>query len=308
MAPRATWKGFLNLSLVSVPVKAYTSSNSGGTIQLNQLHAECNSRVNYKTSCPVCGDISRSGIVKGYQYAKDQYVVIDLDELEKLRTKDETRAIRIDKFIPPGAISTVHYSDTHYFLVPDGAAGQKPYALLLEAMDQKQVECIAQVVLHNKEQLVLVRPVEFLLCMTVLKYTSQVKSMDQFKDEVPQVTISKDELRLASTLIDETTVDELDLEEYSDVYTERLSQLIESKVEGKQLVVAPQSDTPDVVNLMDALKASVAQAKSIESAPRKKSAARKTAVSASKQKKTSVLADELANPTKKKKARRKKSS
>ena len=81
MAPRATWKGFLNLSLVSVPVKAYTSSNSSGSISLNQLHAECNSRINYKTSCPVCGDISRSDIVKGYQYAKDQYVVIDLDEL-----------------------------------------------------------------------------------------------------------------------------------------------------------------------------------------------------------------------------------
>ena len=99
MPPRASWKGFLNLSLVSVPVKAYTSSNSTGSVKLNQLHNECNSRVNYKTSCPVCGDISRDQIVKGYEYAKDQYVVIDLEEMEKLRSSDEGRAIRIDKFI-----------------------------------------------------------------------------------------------------------------------------------------------------------------------------------------------------------------
>ncbi|MCA9211613.1 MAG: Ku protein [Planctomycetales bacterium] len=303
MAPRVTWKGFLNLSLVSVPVKAYTSSNSGGSITLNQLHAECNSRVNYKTSCPVCGDISRSDIVKGYQYAKDQYVVIDLDELEKLRTKDETRAIRIDKFVAPGKIDPVHYTDTHYYLLPDGPAGQKPYALLIAAMQVKDVECIAQVVLHNKEQLVLVRPLEGLLCMTVLKYATQVKSIEQFTDELNPVEVSDAELQLAGTLIDETTVDDLDLSEYTDVYTERLNQLIESKVEGKQLVVPPQADTPDVVDLMDALKASVAQSLEIQ---RDRGVACKSAAS-KKTKKKSVLAEELANPTKRKTKTKKKS-
>ena len=85
MAPRATWKGFLNLSLVSVPVKAYSANNSSGTVRLNQLHAECNSRINLKTVCPCCGDIPRSDIIKGYEYAKDQYVIIDLDELQNER-------------------------------------------------------------------------------------------------------------------------------------------------------------------------------------------------------------------------------
>ena len=310
MPPRASWKGFLNLSLVSVPVKAYTSSNSGGTVRLNQLHSECNSRVNYKTVCPVCGDISRSDIVKGYEYAKDQYVVIDLDELEKLRSKDEGRAIRIDKFISPSLVDPIYFSDTHYYLVPDGAAGQKPYALLLEAMSKKQLQCIAQVVLHNKEQLVLVRPLENMLCMTVLKYSSNVKSPASFDDEIVGTSISKEEFKLAETLINETTAEEFDLADYPDVYTERLTQLIESKVEGKQLVAAPQAETPDVVNLMDALKASVAQAQS-SSTPRRKSVARtKKAPSkkaSSKKAVKDVLADQLANPKRKKAPKKKKS-
>ena len=113
MPPRASWKGFLNLSLVSVPVKAYTSSNSGGTIRLNQLHSECNSRIQQKVVCPNCGDISRDQIVKGYEYAKNQFVVIDLDELEKLRSQDESRAVRIESFISPEQIDPIYYSDTH---------------------------------------------------------------------------------------------------------------------------------------------------------------------------------------------------
>ena len=310
MPPRASWKGFLNLSLVSVPVKAYSSSNSGGSIRLNQLHAECNSRVNYKTSCPVCGDISRDEIVKGYEYAKDQYVVIDLEELQKLRSEDETRAIRIDKFISPSSIDPIHYSDTHYFLVPDGAAGQKPYALLLETMKRKQLSCIAQVVLHNKEQLVMVRPMENLLCMTGLKFTSQVKSVSSFEDEIADSEISDDEFALAETLIRETTEDEFDLAEYKDVYTDRLTQLIESKVSGEQIVSSPQSEVPDVVNLMEALKASVAQAQSTGSPSTKKKAPAKQVPAKKAAKKTSqkVLAQELANPKKKKKTTRRKKS
>ena len=146
MAPRSSWKGFLNLSLVSVPVRAYSATDSSGTIRLNQLHAECNSRVQYKTACPICGDIPRSEIVKGYEYAKDQYVVIDLEELEKLRAQDEGKAIRIDKFISPDQLDPIYFNDTSYYLVPDGAAGQKPYALLMKAMQDKSLYCVARIV------------------------------------------------------------------------------------------------------------------------------------------------------------------
>ena len=274
MAPRSSWKGFLNLSLVSVPVRAFSASDSSGSIRLNQLHTECNCRVQYKTACPTCGDISRSEIVKGYEYAKDQYVVIDLDELEKLRAEDEGKAIRIDKFISPAQLDPIYFNDTSYYLVPDGAAGQKPYALLMKAMQDKSLVCVARIVLHNKDQLVVVRPVDGLMCMTSLKYTSQVKQADLFTEDIQDADISKEECRLAEKLIDDSVEKNFDLTSYNDAYTERLTQLIEAKIEGKEVVAAPAIDSPPVINLMDALRASVeqAQAGSSRSSGRIKSA------------------------------------
>ncbi len=130
-------KGFLKLSLVSVPVKAYTATtNSGGEIHLNQLHAECHSRIQYKKSCPIHGEVPQKDIVSGYEHAKDQYVVIDTDELEKLRTEDD-KAITIDTFIEPDALDPVYLSGTTYYLLPDGPIGQKPYAVLHEGTVQQ---------------------------------------------------------------------------------------------------------------------------------------------------------------------------
>ena len=107
MAAHPTWKGFLQLSLVAIPVKAYSAHGEGGPIQLNQLHAECNSRIKYKKTCPVHGEVTPDEIVSGYEYAKGQYVVVDPEELDKLRSEDE-KALRIDTFIDPGAVVPGH--------------------------------------------------------------------------------------------------------------------------------------------------------------------------------------------------------
>jgi DNA end-binding protein Ku len=315
MAPRASWKGFLNLSLVSVPVKAYSANSSSGNIRFNQLHQECNSRINYKTTCPKCGDISRSDIVKGYEYSKDQYVVIDLDELEKLRAKDESKAIRIDKFINPEQVDPRYMSETTYYLVPDGVPGQKPFALLREAFERKYLACIAHVVLHNKDQLVMVRAVDNLLAMTVLRYETELKSPELFADEIASPEISDDEFKLAETLIDETTVDEFDMADYEDKYHQRLKALIDAKVEGKEIVAPPDIDVAPVVNLMEALKASVKQVKGGSATlPQRKRAVvkqqiakrgKKTSKSAKKTSKSGssksarALAEKLAAPKKK---------
>ena len=314
MAPRASWKGFLNLSLVSVPVKAYTSSNSGGSIRLNQLHAECNSRIKQKITCPSCGEIPRDEIVKGYEYAKDQYVVIDLDELDKLRAVDDSRAIRIDTFVPPDAIDPIYYTDTVYYLLPDGTPGQKSYALLLKAMTEKELYCVANIVLFNKEQLVLVRPIDNLLSMTILKYSEKVKPASTFDGELVSHDISDAEMKLAETLINESTAEEFDLESYKDQYTDRLQQLIESKVNGEEIVAAPNVETPAVLSLMDALKASVEQAQTSSGSPidnkaptAKKVARTKKKGSASKKKSAEKLSDQLASPKKKKDGKKRKS-
>ena len=311
MAPRASWKGFLNLSLVSVPVKAYSAGNSGSQIRLNQLCSTCHSRIKQKTVCPACGDLERSAIVKGYEYAKDQYVVIDLDELDKLRAADEGKAIKIDTFVPPDQVDPIHFSESSYFLLPDGAAGQKPYSLLHRAMMDKSLTCVAKVVLHNKEQLVLIRPLDELLCMTVLRYASQVKSTAAFVDERSDSEVTDAEYELAATLIRETTTTEFDLGAYRDQYTDRLTKVIEAKVSGEEIVEAPSADAPNVINLMDALKASVAkaQASGAEGAvkapgetPVTAKRVAKTKKKAAKKKSTESLAKSLAEPRKRKKA------
>ena len=304
MAPRASWKGFLNLSLVSVPVKAYSASNSGSQIRLNQLHAECNSRIKQKLTCPVCGDIERNEIVKGFEYAKDQYVVVDLDELEKLRAEDEGKAIKIDMFVSPEAVDPLYFTESSYFLLPDGAAGQKPYELLRRSMSEKDLCCIASVVLHNKEQVVLVRPLDNLLCMTTLRYSNQVKTTASFDDELVETTVSDAEYQLAAALIDETTSDEFDLAAYKDQYTEKLTQLIEAKVNGQEVVEAPSLEAPSVINLMDALRASVQKAQDSRDekpAPTQKKAAPKKAPKKTVAKTKKALAEELASPGKRKK-------
>ena len=133
MAPRTSWKGYLKLSLVSVPVRAFPANNTGEEVRLNQLHEDCNARVKYQKVCPEHGELKQAEIVSGYQYAKDQYVVIDTQELTKLRQQSD-KSIRIDGFISPDEIDPLYHAGKNYYLLPDGVAGDKPYALLHKGM------------------------------------------------------------------------------------------------------------------------------------------------------------------------------
>src|ERR1019366_2815959 len=184
MAARSSWKGFLKLSLVSVPVKAFTAtaSDSGG-IKLNQLHAECKSRIKYQKVCPIHGEVSGDQIISGYEYAKDQYVVVDTDELTKLRT-DDSKAISIQEFIAPSALDPAYWNGSTFYLVPDGPVGQRPYAVLCQGMKEQNRYAIAQVVWHGKEQVVLLRPLDGLLAMSILSYDHQVTKPSAFEEEI----------------------------------------------------------------------------------------------------------------------------
>jgi DNA end-binding protein Ku len=281
MAARSSWKGFLKLSLVSVPVKAYTATASGGgEVRLNQLHAECHSRINYKKSCPIHGEVSGEQIVSGYEYSKGQYVVVDTDELEKLRTEDD-KAINIDTFVAPDELDPVFSSGKTYYLVPDGPVAQKPYAVLQRAMVELGRHAIARVVMHGKEQVVWLRPMDNLLSMTVLNYDHEVTKPAAFDEELVKSAIETDELKLAKTLIEASTSKKLDYARYKDLYTQKLTQLIEAKVAGKEIVAAPVHEQAHIINLMDALRQSVAQVqKSVPVAasakpPKKMAASRK---------------------------------
>jgi DNA end-binding protein Ku len=290
MAARPIWKGFLRISLVSVPVRAYSAVVSGrNEIQFNQLHAECNSRIQYKKTCPVHGEVTADEIVSGYQYAKGQYVRVNTDELEKLRTETD-KAINIDCFIDPKFVDPLYYTGKTYYLVPDGPVGQKPYSVLRQAMVDENRHAIAQVVISGREQLVLVRPVDGLIAAMVLAFDVQVKKPAAFHDEAPTVAATPEEVDLAKTLIRATTRKKFDLTVYKDEYTEKLTKLIRAKIEGEEIVAPPPEAETPIINLMDALRESVAKTQAGTAAaqkpPRRMAPSRGPASAAKRKKKT----------------------
>jgi DNA end-binding protein Ku len=249
-------------------VRGFSATKSSGEIRLNQLHSECHSRIRYKKVCPIHGEVPKDEIVSGYEYAEDQYVVVDPAELEELRTEAD-RAINVDAIVAPRSVDTAYMTDRTYYLVPDGAVGHKPFALLQKCLADDDREAIARVVLFGREELVLLRPVDNLLAMTALKYDAEVTHADVLEDEVPSPTLEKEEIALTKTLLKAFEKKKFNIAAYQDEYVEKLRKLIEAKVEGKEIVSPPPSEEPQVINLMDALKKSVAAAQG-EEPPAKK--------------------------------------
>jgi DNA end-binding protein Ku len=279
MPAHSSWKGFLKLSLVSVPVKAFTATATGNEIALHQLHAKTHTRIQYKKFAPEVGEVSSDEIVKGYEYDKGQYVIIDEEEIDKLRTESD-KSIRIDGFIRPGALSSIYLGGKTYYLTPDGPVGQKPYNLLMKGMAENEVYGIAEVVISQKEQVVLIQPVDGLLAMTVLNRKDEVKSTSSFKEDVVETEATDAEKSLADTLIKASIIEEFDFSRYKDVYKDKLTKLIQMKIEGKEVVQVRDPEEPKIINLMEALKRSVEEA---QAASGKGGAAQKAAKAGLKQ-------------------------
>jgi DNA end-binding protein Ku len=264
--PRPSWKGYLKLSLVSVPIRGYTANVAASDIRLHQLHAECHSRIKYQKTCPVHGEVSKEEIVSGYEYSKGEYVVIEPEELSRLRGERE-RAITIDAVMSQHTIDPVFFTDKTYYLVPDGAVGQKPFALIQRCLADDEMQAVGRVVLYGREELVLVRPVDGLLAMTALKYESEVAHAESLREELDKAEMSREELTLTKRLIEAFEKPKFSLADYKDHYALELTKLIEAKVEGKELVTPPAAEEPKVINLMDALKKSVAAARKGDERP-----------------------------------------
>lgn len=259
MPPRAYFKGFIRLSLVSVPVKAFTANDTSGEVRLNQLHVDCHSRIKYQKTCPTHGVVTNDEIVSGYEYGKDQYVVIDPEEISKLR-KESEKALDIQGFVSSDAIEPMYFSGKTYYLLPDGPAGHKPYKLLHRTMVEDGLYAVGTAILSGREQVVVLRPIEDLLGMTVLTYSSRVKKPAEFTGELKDANLTDAEIQLTKTLVEASTMEDFDIEAFADGYTEKLQQIIEAKVEGEEIVAVPDVEEPKVINLMEALKASVEQA------------------------------------------------
>ncbi len=255
---RPSWSGSIRLSLVNVPVKGYTALEAEKErISLNQLHEECHSRIRYKKTCPIHGEVPNDEIVMGYEYGPDQYAIIDLKEIDQLRSARD-RAVTIDKFVPPAAIDPIYYSGQTYYLLPDGKQGEKPYAVLQKAMQTEKVVGLAQVVISNREQLVVLRPVGRLLAISVLHYDAAVRPAAAFDDKLTETPVSAQEVKLAKTLIDITLTKDAELDSYRNIYNERMEALVQAKIAGKDVATVKGDDVgPPAINFMEALKASL---------------------------------------------------
>jgi DNA end-binding protein Ku len=260
MAIHSTWKGFLKLSLISVPVRAYNAAVAGhGDIHFHQVHASCGNRIHYQKVCPKHGEVPKEELVSGYELAQGQFVLLEPEELEQVCTEND-KAITIQAFIRPESLDTLYYSGRNFYLVPDGPAGQKPFAVLHRAMLEENRYAVAQVVFAGHEETVLLRPLRRLFLMTMLNYEAQVKKPSAFEDEVTTPKVSAEELKLARSLIGTFAVKGFDFSNCKDLYTERLTRLIDAKAAGKKIESPPREEEPVVINLMDALRKSLVRA------------------------------------------------
>jgi DNA end-binding protein Ku len=261
MPSRPSWEGFLKFNLIAVPVKAYGATVSGGgKIGFHLLHKKCNSRIRYQKVCPVHGEVTKDEIVSAYEYAKGQYVTVEPEELENLRTEND-KTIGIDTFIRPQDLDSVYFSGRTYYLVPDGRVAQKPYAVFQEVLAAKERFGIAQVVFSGRTQLAAVLPIKDLLCLSLLNYSEQIRKQSAFSDDVTHPEVSAEERRLAETLVETATAKKFDIDRYKDEYTSNLMKLLDAKAKGKKIVAERRKDEePAVINLMDALRQSLDRA------------------------------------------------
>jgi DNA end-binding protein Ku len=258
---RPSWDGFLKFNLIAVPVKAYNATVSGrGKIGFHLVHRKCHSRIRYEKVCPIHGKVDKGEIASAYEFAKGQYVLVEPDEQKKLWTENE-KAISIDSFVRPEAVDPIYFSGRTYYLVPDGRVAQKAYAVLQEVMAAEQRFGIAQVVFSGREEIAVVRPFEMLLAMTILNYADQIKKPEAFEADLTHPAVSAQERRLAESLIESSTTEDFDLGRYKDQYTAKLTTLLQARAKGKKIVTPRTKEEPAVINLMDALRRSLDQAR-----------------------------------------------
>ena len=280
MAARPTWKGFLKISLVNIPIRVFPATDSAATISFNQLHAECQTRIQQKRWCPTCDrEVPLSEIAKGYEFEKGRYVVMTEEDLSKVKP-ESTRIIDLVQFTEVASIDPIHV-DRAYYLAPDGNIAIQAFAVMREGMKGKAG--IGKLALYGREYLVAVQPKDNGLVMYTLRHSKEVRSMDAI-DELQNVPskVKPEEIKLAKQVI-ENFEGELNWEEYRDEYQEELQRIIDAKIAGEEVVASEQEAPPKVVNLMDALKKSL-DAVSVGKKKTAKAAAPKAAAPAAKRK------------------------
>ncbi len=254
MAARPTWKGFLKISLVTIPVRVFPATDAAATLSFNQLHGVCQTRIQQKKWCPQCErEVEKAELVKGYEFERGRYVVLQDEDIAKARP-ESTRVINLVRFADAASIDPI-YLERPYYLAPDGGVAAEAFAVVRDAIRGKAG--IGKLALYGREYLVAVLPRERGLVMFTLRQAKEVRSMDAIDELAPlPAKVKPDELKLARQVIGNFE-GQLDLSEYRDEYQEELRRIIDAKVAGEE-IVAPAEEAPaKLVNLMDALRKSL---------------------------------------------------
>lgn len=249
------WKGHLTFGLVSLPIKLFTAARAE-TISFNQLHKTDHSRVKYKIFCAAEDvEISRSEIVKGYEYEKDRYVVVEDEDIKKMAPKT-AKVMEILEFVKEAEVDPVYY-ESSYYLAPE-EAGEKPYALLLESLKRSGYVALAKISMHNREHIVILRPSGQGITLHTMYFEDEIRKTEAFRSDTSAV---KDrELDMAMMLV-EALAAKFEPGKYQDNYRENLRAMIEAKIAGQEIVAPVEAQQTKVVDIMDALKASLAALK-----------------------------------------------
>lgn len=256
MAARPTWKGFLKVSLVTIPVRVYPATESSATISFNQLHEVCQTRIQQKKWCPSCErEVTSAEVVKGYEFEKGRWVVVEDEDIAKVKT-ESTKIINLVQFAGDDEIDPM-YVDKSYYLAPEGPMAADAYAVMRDGMAGKAG--IGKVAIHGREYLVAVKPHKQGLVMYTLHHAAEIRTIDQI-DELREVRgkVSAAEAKLAQQVI-ESYQGPLDLASYTDEYQAGLRAIIDAKVAGEEVVAPKEEAAPKVIDLMEALRRSLDQ-------------------------------------------------
>ena len=245
------WKGHLTFGLVSFPVRLFTAARSE-SISFNQLHKEDNSRIKQVIYCQTEDKpIPRNEIVKGYEYEKGKYVVIDDEDIKKVAPKT-AKVMEIQEFVKADDVDPV-FLESSYYMAPD-EGGEKPYSLLFAAMRETKYFGIAKIAMHNREHVVVLRPGDKGMVLHTMYYADEVRRSEEFRTDAS--SLKDKELALAKMLV-ESLAGEFEPEKYHDAYRDNLRKMIEAKIEGHKVVETPESHVAPVIDIMEALKKSL---------------------------------------------------
>ncbi len=286
MAPRASWKGYLKLSLVSCPVRLYPATSSSERISFNQLHKDTHNRINMKPVDPELGLVERPDLVKGYEYEDKKYIIIEDADLDSVRI-ESNHTMNIEAFVDEKSVDVI-YQDAPYYLAPDGAMAEETFIVLREAMRKSGKLAIARLVLSSRERVVTIGARETGMFVCTLRNPSEVRGTAEYFGNIPVGKPEPEMLQLAEALIQQKLTT-FDPRNYEDRYEVALMQMIREKLKGHKPIIAAAPERGNVINLMDALKASLSQSKppaksKSKSEPAAKATASATAKPTSKKK------------------------